>query len=229
MKKQPVLKTKRLLVRPMTDEQLSARIDAEPDAHMRQAYGEMLAGCRADPAHRLFHACWEIALRDGTSVGDLCFKGPPVNAAVEIGYGIDEAYRGAGYAGEAVSALLDWAFAQSDALYFVTAEVEPGNAASRRMLEKLEFAPDGVGVEGDRFRKERPVTSWISLGMCFGSSLGVSFGAAFDNLSLCLPLGICFGMLIGVLFDDSAKKKREAARAAYEAAKQPLEKQDVAP
>jgi RimJ/RimL family protein N-acetyltransferase len=39
------------------------------------------------------------------------FRGPPVDGAVEIGFGVAPAYRGRGLAGEACQAMVDWALA----------------------------------------------------------------------------------------------------------------------
>lgn len=111
----------------------------------------MLEGCLNHPGQWNWYAMWMIERRDGTHVGDLCFKGPPANGAVEIGYGILEEYRGRGYATEAVRAAVAWAFGDAS-VAAVEAEAETGNAASRRVLSRCGFVPDGtVGEEGPRY------------------------------------------------------------------------------
>ncbi len=198
----------------MTDGELDRLIDGEQDAHMLQAYVQMRDGCRASPAQRLWYTNWTIETKAGAPVGSLGFKGPPAEGEAEIGYGIDGDCQNCGYATEAVHAVMDWAFSACDELYFIIAEAEPDNAASRRVLEKLGFSPAEAGEKGDRFEKERPVVSWLSIYLCLGISVGVSFGVSFDKLALCLPLGMCFGLLIGACLDQAAVKNREAARAA---------------
>ena len=146
-------------------------------------------------------------------IGDLCFKGPPVQGEVEIGYGIDEAYRRRGYAAEAVEAAVDWAFSQ-EGVYFVMAETEPGNIASQDLLKKLKFISAGIGEEGPRFERERPESAWMAVGMCLGMSAGMSLGSAFDKLSTGMCLGMGFGLMLGALLDSADRKKREAFRAA---------------
>ena len=54
---------------------------------------------------------------------------------MEIGYGIDPAFRGKGYASEAMEAAIQWAFANG--AQTVIAKINPGNDASRRVLEKV--------------------------------------------------------------------------------------------
>ena len=209
------VKTKRLLLRPMTDEAMQAMIDAETDPELKVAYGEMLAGARARPSERLWYTAWCIAQRDGVMVGDLCFKGVPKGGAVEIGYGILAAYRGNGFATEAVKAITAWAFAQ-DGVYFVTAETEPHNAISRRVLERVGFRPDGMGAEGPRFAKEKPPANWMLMYMALGMGVGASFGASSDSLALGVALGMCIGIALGITLDTQEKKKRDALRTARE-------------
>ena len=118
---------------------------------LREAYTEMLNGALAHPDERAWYAIWMIELRDGTHVGELCFKGVSPDGAVEIGYGIDEHYQCCGYATEAVSAVTAWA-AQQDGITRVEAEAEEENIASLRVLEKSGFVPTGErGEEGLRF------------------------------------------------------------------------------
>ncbi len=77
-------------------------------------------------------------------VGDAGFKGrPDRDGTVGIGYGIAPAYRGRGYATEAVHALVRWAYAQPE-VKRVVAESAPDNAASIRVLGKTGFRPAGV-------------------------------------------------------------------------------------
>ncbi len=79
-------------------------------------------------------------------VGDAGFKGPPDDeGAVEIGYGIVSAFRGRGYATEAVRALIAYARRQP-AVREVLATCFASNAGSRRVLEKSGFRH--VGTDG---------------------------------------------------------------------------------
>ena len=111
----------------------------------------MLDGCLAHPDQWLWYTPWLIVLKDGTLVGDICFKGLGDNGTVEIGYGINPPHEGQGYATEAVDTMVRWAFGPPGVTR-VEAETEPGNAASRRVLAKCGFTPTGtLGAEGPRF------------------------------------------------------------------------------
>lgn len=213
MKKDPVLKTKRLYIRPMSNENLEELIQATEDEALKEAYREMLSGCIADPENRLWYTAWEIRLKsDNTIIGDLGFKGPQKNAAVEIGYGLQESYRGNGYATEAVRALIDWAFSQSG-VYFIEAETDPENTASQRVLSKLAFSADGTfGEEGPRFVLEKSMTSWIAFYMCIGLSVGMSIGVSCGKLSLAMCIGLAIGVCIGCSLDAAEKTKRAELR-----------------
>ncbi len=210
------LKTRRLELTALSDTELERRIAEEPDAHMQGALAEMLALCREYPAARLFCTEWQMARRDGVPVGSLCFKGPPENGEVEIGYGVDEAHRGQGYATEAVRAAVNWAFYSSAELYYITAETEDGNAASRAVLQKLGFVSAGRGAEGGRYELERPQISWTGIYLALGLSVGVCFGAALGSLPVSMPVGLAIGLAIGTMLDRSERGRREAVRAERE-------------
>ena len=148
-----MIETKRLIVYPASQEQMEAYIAAETDAELKKAYTEMLEGCLRHHDQRRWYSMWMIELRDGTHIGNLCFKGLSANGAVEIGYGVLEEYQGQGYATEAVGEAVNWAL-QQPGVRRVEAETAPDNRASQRVLEKCGFLPSGViGEEGPRFFK----------------------------------------------------------------------------
>lgn len=208
-----MIKTKRLTLRPLSDEEMAARMEAERDAHMKKALGEMLAGCKAHPLRRLWYAEWQIALRDGVPIGSFSFKGEPKERGVEIGYGIEEPYRRQGYCAEAMAAAIEWAFGRDASLYYIMAETEEGNLASRGLLQKLGFVPAGQGEEGPRFEKERPKVALLPVYLCLGMSLGMSLGLSFDQLAIGMSLGMCLGVALGAALDAAENKKREKIRA----------------
>ena len=210
--KQTEIKTKRMVLCPMTDAETEALIARTDDDELRAAYGEMLEGCKGDPANRVWYAPWRMALKDGAeNIGDLCFKGPAENHSVEIGYGIQPEYEGKGYTTEAVQAMTQWAFGQKDVV-FVEAETDPDNKASQRVLEKCGFAADRTGKEGPRFVLESPLTNWQPIYMLFGMSIGMSIGQMHDQMPLGMALGISLGTLAGMALNASAKKTRETLR-----------------
>lgn len=149
-----VIETKRLKIYPASSAQMKALIAAERNEELKAAYTEMSEGALAHPDQREWYAIWMIELKDGTHIGDLCFKGL-INGVAEIGYGITEEYQNQGYATEAVGAVVNWALKQSGVTR-IEAETEPDNNASRRVLEKCGFIPTGTfGEEGPRFMRKK--------------------------------------------------------------------------
>ncbi len=207
------VKTKRMTLRPMSDEEIEALTEGIDDDDLRAAYTEMLDGCKRDPENRVWYAPWKMTLKDSQkSVGDLCFKGPAKNHAVEIGYRVLSEHESKGYASEALQAVTKWAFAQKDVI-FVEAETAQDDMASRHVLEKCGFVPDGTsGGEGPRFVLESPLTNWSPIYMLFGMSIGMSIGQMHGQLLWGMALGISLGVLVGVLLNNSAQKSREALR-----------------
>ena len=150
-----MLEADRLVIYAASEKEMNELIEAERDEHLREAYREMLRGSLEHAEDWGWYAIWLIVRKDGAHIGNLSFKGSPVDGVVELGYGIAEEYRGYGYATEAVETILEWAFDQPGVVK-IAAETGPDNPASRRVLEKCGFLPTGVmGREGPRFVKEQ--------------------------------------------------------------------------
>ena len=97
MKKETMMKTKRLLLQPMSPEALEAKIRTLTDPELKKAYGEMLSGCKEKPEDFLWYTPWQMIRKtDGKALGDLGFKGAPRKGTVEIGYGIEKDFEGQG-------------------------------------------------------------------------------------------------------------------------------------
>ena len=78
-----------------------------------------------------------FATDEGRLVGDVGIcpaEGEP--GVIKVGYTVDPAMQGRGYATEAVAALVDYAFAMLEA-DVVRAYADEGNTASRRVMEKV--------------------------------------------------------------------------------------------
>ena len=151
----PVLTTARLRLRPFT----AADADALFALHSR---AEVLRYWDAPPwsdptrAQRFLASCRQLEeegtgarlamdrLADGAFIGwcGLVSWNPDYRSA-SLGYCLDDAAWGQGYATEAASALLQWGFDTLD-LNRVQAETDTRNLASARVLEKLGFVREGT-------------------------------------------------------------------------------------
>ena len=107
-----------------------------------------------------------ITLANGSVIGGCGFD--MRDGAAEIGYWLGARHWGKGYATEAVRALIDHAFTNTDHMA-LQSSVRVTNPASRRVLEKCGFQWTGVGLYRinsirssapiDRFRLERSIWS----------------------------------------------------------------------
>lgn len=89
-----------------------------------------------------------VRKEDGALLGSCTlYKIHIANRRAEIGYGLGPAFWGAGYAQEAVRALLDFGFADAAAgglgLHRVEADIDPENQGSAKLLERLGFSLEG--------------------------------------------------------------------------------------
>nr|WP_281548553.1 GNAT family N-acetyltransferase [Alistipes onderdonkii] len=129
---------------------------AQPEARAETSAGSSRGSTHSPPptpVNHLFHTFWFLILRDGGAVaGSACFKGAAdADGRVEIGYGLEKAFEKQGYMTEAVRALCAWA-KQQPGVRQITAETDPDNRASQRVLQRAGFHP-----------AEADATRWWSL------------------------------------------------------------------
>jgi RimJ/RimL family protein N-acetyltransferase len=108
------------------------------DGPARRATGfKMKKMCKAATESHPWYTFWLVVVAtEHHGVGLAGFKGDPnERGEVEIGYGIDTAFRNRGYTTEAVKALIAWAF-QDPACKAILADTLKDNAASSRVLAK---------------------------------------------------------------------------------------------
>ncbi len=215
MKVTEVVKTKRLVIRAWTEDELRDALKAECSAASVRIYNAMLAGVKAYPIHRLWHTNWEIRLRsDGTLVGEIGFGGHPNDLGeVEMACAILPEYRHKGYAHEAVAAMKDWAF-QNEFVYFIMVEESREGLLTQRAMEKLGFVSTGqMGKNGLRYEAERPfesaVKSMLTIGVTFGLLAG---GFVLSDLTAGILIGAGAGYVIAWFLDAKDRRNREKLR-----------------
>lgn len=106
---------------------------------------------------------WYWVLIEGdkrTLIGSGGFTGAPFNGEAMIGYSILKPYQCRGYGSEAVSALVNWAFARPG-IQRIVAETDHTNKASIRLLEKCGFEYAGKGFERGTIRYMIPKEKWL--------------------------------------------------------------------
>ena len=151
----PTLHTARLRLRPFTDADGDALFALHSSAHVLR-YWDASPWTERARAERFIAACRQMA-DEGTGarlaidcVSDGAFIGwcgltrwNPQHRSASLGYCLDDAAWGHGYATEAARALLQWAFDTLD-LNRVQAETDTRNLASARVLEKVGFVREGT-------------------------------------------------------------------------------------
>ncbi len=107
-------------------------------AFVEQVFEASLDDVRADPEKRLWGDRLMIT-REGPPrvVGSVIFHGRPgADGVCELGFGVEDASQGRGYATEAVGACLDWALAQPECRV-VRAKTSGWHKGSVHVLEKV--------------------------------------------------------------------------------------------
>jgi ribosomal-protein-alanine N-acetyltransferase len=152
-----VIPTDRLDLVLQTPAETLAWVDALPPEVRAEVSPDWIARVRRTKPGDAWSLGFSVVERtSGAAVGTCAFKGPPdANGAVEIAYGIDEAFRGRGYATEAATALTLFGLAD-DRVQVVRAHTKPGNGPSPRVLEKCGFELRGEVIDPE----DGPVYRW---------------------------------------------------------------------
>lgn len=97
-------------------------------------------------AEHAWYTYWLIVVKDKSFGAGLAgFKGvPDAQGQVEIGYGIDPAYRDQGFTTEAVKGLIKWAFQDARCRAVIAPDTKKWNVASQHVLENV-----GMHVYGE--------------------------------------------------------------------------------
>lgn len=155
-----MIETKRLIIKPLTYEQLVkyARCDNSLEQELnlneternispelKEALEETILPNVADTTKNyLYSTLWTAILKtENKMVGDLCIVGEPnAQGEIEIGYGTYEAFQGRGYMTEVVSGIIEWARTQPE-VKSITASTDKNNVASFKVLQHNNFMKVG--------------------------------------------------------------------------------------
>ncbi len=111
---------------------------------IERAFCASIDAIRENPESRLWGD--RIAVSRGPErkvIGSVIFHGKPIHGMVEVGYGVDLAFQGAGYATEATLGCSNWALAQPD-VHLIRATTPPWHTASMRVLLKCGYSEVGL-------------------------------------------------------------------------------------
>lgn len=151
-----MIETKRLLIKPLTAEELKQHIDSPYDFakelglipsqslianETKEAIlNDLLPNITDTTKDSDFYTMWILIEKSKKAIiGGICFHGEPnENGEVEIGYGTDLEYRNNGYMTESISGLIHWIRENKD-VRAITAETENTNISSIKLLEKNDF------------------------------------------------------------------------------------------
>ena len=151
-----MIESKRLLLKPLTYEQLLKYIRLDNSLEMELGVASNLRTISADlqealethtlpmvadhSKNYLFFTLWTaISKENNKMVADICMLGEPNEVGeVEIGYGTQVEFQGQGFMTEIVATMLQWLQTQNHVKY-ITASTEKTNIASHKVLQKNGF------------------------------------------------------------------------------------------
>jgi RimJ/RimL family protein N-acetyltransferase len=159
-KTEQMIETERLLLKPLTYEQLVKYIQCDNSleaelnlnetsrtisVELKEAFEQTILPNVADKSKNyLYSTLWTAILKtENKMVADLCIVGEPnAEGAIEIGYGTYDEFQGRGYMTEVVGGIIEWAKTQP-MVRSVTAATDKTNVASFKVLQKNNFQKAG--------------------------------------------------------------------------------------
>ncbi len=155
-----MIETERLLLKPLTYEQLVKYIKCDNSleielklnetsrtisSELKEAFERTILPNVADNSKNyLYSTLWTaISKIDNKMVGDLCIVGEPnADGEIEIGYGTYDEFQNKGFMTEVVSGMIEWAKTQPE-IKAIVASTDKTNTASFKVLEKNSFIKIG--------------------------------------------------------------------------------------
>jgi GNAT superfamily N-acetyltransferase len=151
--------------RKRAEQLLGATIGGGLDDQLREFFEIRLVDLAVDPGIQPWLGRAVVASETDRRriIGSVGFHGrPDATGRAEIGYQIEPASRGRGYATEAVRGMLDWAATEHEVRSF-RASIAPDNAASLALASRLGFVVVGGRtdeVDGEELVLERD--AWVA-------------------------------------------------------------------
>ena len=161
MQKEPkMIETERLILKPLTYDQLVKYIKADNSLEielnlnetsrtispeLKEAFEQTILPNVADTAKDyLYSTLWTAISKDANKmVGDICIVGEPnSDGEIEIGYGTYDEFQKKGFMTEAVGAMIIWAKSQPK-IFSIIASTEKENIGSFTILLKNNFLKIG--------------------------------------------------------------------------------------
>ena len=155
-----MIETERLIVKPLTYEQLVSYIKCDNSleaelnlnkssravsAELKEAFEQTILPNVADKSKDyLYSTLWTaISKEHNKMVGDLCIVGEPnAKGEIEIGYGTYDEFQNMGFMTEIVGGIIEWAKAQPK-VKVILASTDKTNSASFKVLQKNKFVMVG--------------------------------------------------------------------------------------
>ncbi|HVI89608.1 MAG TPA: GNAT family N-acetyltransferase [Dongiaceae bacterium] len=141
----PQLRTERLILRPIRDDDLDALHAMLSDVETMRYWSSLPHESRTETGEWI--AANRAAVMAGTAIEyGAEHQGRLIGRVIlwngnELGYIFDKAYWGQGFASEAVSTLVDHTFFFFRDWDEITADIDPRNLASGKLLQRLGFRP----------------------------------------------------------------------------------------
>lgn len=214
------VKSKRLIMEPMSIEEMDELIEKETDLELVELYKDLKEKASDNLQEYKWYSTWKICLRDDNKqIGEFHFNGLN-NCTTQMGYKINEEYWGQGYTYEVLDAMMNYALSQ-DEVYFIEMLIKKNDEYKVKALNKFKFKMVAETDTEALYALEKPKSKMLiifaSIGLCIGLAVGFSLNAvvfSLNYIAIGISVGLCLGALIGATIDKNDEDKRKECQEA---------------
>ena len=214
------VKSKRLIMEPMSIEEMDELIEKETDLELIDLYKDLKEKASDNLQEYKWYSTWKICLGDDNKqIGEFHFNGLN-NCTTQMGYKINEEYWGQGYTYEVLDAMMNYALSQ-DEVYFIEMLIKKNDEYKVKALNKFKFKMVAETDTEALYVLEKPKSKMLiifaSIGLCIGLAVGFSLNAvvfSLNYIAIGISVGLCLGALIGATIDKNDEDKRKECQEA---------------
>ena len=207
------VKSKRLVMQPMSIEEMDDLIQKESDVDLANLYKELKEKASDNLNEYKWYSTWKICLKeDNKQIGEFHFNGLN-NNTTQMGYKINEEYWGQGYTYEVLEAMMNYALSQ-DEVYFIEMQIKKDDEYKVKALNKFKFKKVAETETEALYALEKPKSKMLIIFASIGLCIGLAIGISLNYIAIGISVGLCLGALIGATIDKNDEDKRKESQEA---------------
>lgn len=203
-KEEFTIKTKRLLLSPLSDRAMSRLVVETKDPSLRDKYSLIAEETDGMEENREWYTLWEIKDKATQNrIGIFAFEGAPLNQRVSLWIKTEEEYQDKGYTKEVISNIFDHVVYSGQGVYYLKISKKQEDITKEEM-EELGFLDNG-----EYYEKKKSRVRMIPFTALLGIILGLVLSIFLKHVLFSIAIGAVTGALFGLVVDITASKREK--------------------